>query len=56
MRTLKLHFPDDALPTLDAFLKQTKEARVFRRAQAVREVVQGGYPPKPGQIVVDRVL
>jgi transposase len=41
MRTLKLHFPDDALPTLDAFLKQTKEARVFRRAQAVREVVQG---------------
>jgi putative transposase len=41
MRTLKLHFPDDALPTLDSFLKQTKEARVFRRAQAVREVVQG---------------
>ena len=41
MRTLKLHFPDDALPTLDAFLKQTKEARVFRRAQAVRDVVRG---------------
>ena len=41
MRTLKLHFPNDALPTLDAFLKQTKEARVFRRAQAVREVVKG---------------
>jgi transposase len=41
MRTLKLHFPDDALPTLDSFLKQTKEARVFRRAQAVRNVVQG---------------
>jgi transposase len=41
MRTLKLHFPDDALPTLDACLQQTKEARVFRRAQAVREVVQG---------------
>ena len=41
MRTLKLHFPDQALPTLDTFLKQTKEARVFRRAQAVREVVQG---------------
>jgi transposase len=41
MRTLKLHFPDDALPTLDAFLKQTKEARVFRRAQAVRDVVKG---------------
>ena len=41
MRTLKLHFPDDALPTLDAFLQQTKEARVFRRAQAVREVVKG---------------
>ena len=32
MRTLKLHFPDDALPTLDTFLKQTKEARVFRHA------------------------
>jgi transposase len=41
MRTLKLHLPDDALPTLDTFLKQTKEARVFRRAQAVREVVKG---------------
>ena len=41
MRTLKLHFPDEALPTLDIYLKQTKEARVFRRAQAVREVVNG---------------
>jgi transposase len=33
--------PDEALPTLETFLKQTKEARVFRRAQAVREVVTG---------------
>jgi transposase len=41
MRTLKLHFPYDALPTLDTFIKQTKEARVFRRAQAVRHVVKG---------------
>ncbi len=41
MRTLQLHLPDDALPTLDTFLKQTQEARVFRRAQAVREVVKG---------------
>src|SRR5262245_45540541 len=41
MRTLKLHFPDDALPTLDTYLKHTKEARVFRRAQAVRDVVTG---------------
>src|SRR5712664_154918 len=41
MRTLQLHFPDDALPTLDTVLKQTKKARVFRRAQAVREVVKG---------------
>jgi transposase len=41
MRTLKLHFPDNALPALDTFLKQTKEARVFRRAQAVRDVVKG---------------
>src|SRR5262245_5921234 len=41
MRTLKLHFPDDALPTIESFLKQTKEARIFRRAQAVRDVVQG---------------
>jgi len=41
MRTLKLHFPDNAPPTLDTFLKQTKEARVFRRAQAVRHVVKG---------------
>jgi transposase len=41
MRTLQLHFPDNALPTLDTVLKQTKEARVFRRAQAVRAVVKG---------------
>jgi transposase len=41
MRTLKLHFPDDALPTLESCLKQTKEARIFRRAQAVRAVVRG---------------
>ena len=41
MRSLTLHFPEDALPTLDTFLKQTKEARVFRRAQAVRDVVKG---------------
>jgi len=41
MRTLKLHFADDALPLLNTFLKQTKEARVFRRAQAVRAVVTG---------------
>src|SRR5215468_6548216 len=41
MRTLKLHCPDQALPTLDTFRKQTKEARIFRRAQAVRAVVKG---------------
>jgi transposase len=41
MRSLNLHFPDEALPTLETCLKQTKEARVFRRAQAVREVVTG---------------
>jgi transposase len=41
MRTLKLHFPADALPTFDPFLHRTTEARVFRRAQAVRAVVQG---------------
>jgi transposase len=41
MRTLRLHLPEDALPTLDTFLKQPKEARGFRRAQAVREVVKG---------------
>ena len=41
MRTLTLHFPEDTLPTLDSFLKKTKEARGFRRAQAVRDVVQG---------------
>src|SRR5256886_16074393 len=41
MRTLNLHLPNDALSTLDTFVKQTKEARIFRRAQAVRDVVQG---------------
>ena len=43
MRPLKSHFSDHALTTLDTLLKQTKEARVFRRAQAVREVVAGHH-------------
>jgi transposase len=43
MRPLKSHFPDQALPTLETVLKQTQEARVFRRAQAVREVVVGQH-------------
>src|SRR2546428_4322870 len=43
MRTLKSHFSDHALTTLDTLLKQTKAARVFRRAQAVREVVAGHH-------------
>ena len=43
MRPLKSHFRNDALTTLDTVLKQTKEARVFRRAQAVRAVVAGHH-------------
>jgi transposase len=43
MRPLKSHFGADALTTLETVLKQTKEARVFRRAQAVREVVAGHH-------------
>jgi transposase len=43
MRPLKSHFPTHALTTLDTLLKQTKETRVFRRAQAVREVVAGHH-------------
>ena len=43
MRPLKSHFPDHALTTLDTMLKQTKEARVFRRAQAVHAVVVGQH-------------
>jgi transposase len=43
MRPLKSHFPDDALTNLAAILKQTREARVFRRAQAVRAVVAGQH-------------
>src|SRR5262245_29758847 len=45
IRTLQLHFSHDALPTLETFLTQTKAARVFRRAQAVREVVTGQRLP-----------
>ena len=41
MRTLNLHCPDDARAPLDTFIKQTTDARVFRRAQAVRAVVKG---------------
>ena len=40
---LKSHFPADACTTLTTLLQQTKEARVFRRAQAVREVVVGSH-------------
>jgi transposase len=43
MRPLKSHFPVHALTTLDTMLKQTKDARVFRRAQAVRAVVTGQH-------------
>jgi transposase len=43
MRPLTSHFPDHALSTLDTVLKQTKEARVFRRAQAVQAVVAGQH-------------
>jgi Helix-turn-helix domain len=43
MHPLKSHFRADALTTLDTVLKQTKAARVFRRAQAVREVVAGHH-------------
>jgi hypothetical protein len=45
MRTLKLHFPNDALSPLDAFVQQTKEARGCHRAQAVRAVVKGQRLP-----------
>ena len=41
MRPLKRRFRDDALPTLEPMRKQTKEARVCRRAPAVRAVVAG---------------
>ena len=41
MRPLKSHFPAHALTTLDTMLKQAKEARICRRAQAVRAVVAG---------------
>ena len=43
MRPLKNHFSTQALTTLDTMLKQTKEARVFRRAQAVHAVVAGHH-------------
>src|SRR5262245_13092513 len=41
MRPLKSPLRADALPTLETVLKQTKEARGFRRAPAVREGVAG---------------
>jgi len=43
MRPLQSRFRGDALTTLETVLKQTKEARVFRRAQAVRAVVAGHH-------------
>ncbi len=41
MRPLKSTFPADALTILNTLLKHTTEARIFRRAQAVRAVVTG---------------
>ena len=41
MRPLNSHFAHHALPTLDSFMKHSKAARVFRRAQAVRGIVAG---------------
>jgi transposase len=41
MRPLNSPFAHEALPTLDGLMKHSKEARVFRRAQAVREVAAG---------------
>ena len=41
MRTLQSQFASDALSTLDSVVKHTKDVRVFRRAQAVREIVKG---------------
>lgn len=41
MRPLTSQFSDDALSTLDTLMKQAKQTRVFRRAQAVRQVVAG---------------
>jgi hypothetical protein len=43
MRPLKSHFRADALSTLATILKQTREACVFRRAQAVHAVVAGQH-------------
>jgi transposase len=43
MRPLNSPFRVEALTTLDTVLKQTREARVFRRAQAVRAVVAGHH-------------
>jgi hypothetical protein len=43
MRPLTSHFRDDALTALETILKQAKEARIFRRAQALREVVAGHH-------------
>jgi hypothetical protein len=45
MRPLTLPLPDAALPTGAPCLKQTQEARVFRRAQAGRDVVTGQRLP-----------
>ena len=48
MRPLKSHFPAHALTTLETVRKQTKEARVFRRAPAVHAVVAGQHvSPSP---------
>jgi len=43
MRPLQSHFPAHALSTLDTVRKQTKEARVLRRAPAVHAVVAGQH-------------
>jgi len=41
MRVLQISFPENAVEELQKFLKSVKSVRVFRRAQAVLEVVKG---------------
>ena len=41
MQKLKMRFPEQSVKELDHLIKNTKEIRIFRRAQAVRDVVKG---------------
>jgi hypothetical protein len=54
MRIRQCPLPDDALATFHTVVHQTKDDRVFRRAQAVHAMVKGRPLPTVTEMRVDQ--